>query len=280
MRRKDGLADLARSVISWAAGAGCGCQPNGDSNSATQKQFGSPASISSVRSMARARHYATTSIVAALDVALGSPLATAMRAQLNNPRRDGNKLASLELSPQKLARISAAIGREETAFRALAQPDGFRMQNARQVLLAEFTTSGVTLRAGSKEWVMAFSGYGYGETLGAPSTTVPVAQANSVEYRRGNLTEWYVNGPLGLEQGFTLTDAPDRLTTTGTALLSCGSLPPHASCAVSPTSLNLSGSTGTAVVTINLENKGTYTLTFLGNYSSLVQTASATLTVK
>jgi hypothetical protein len=28
-----------------------------------------------------------------------------------------------------------------------------------------------------------------------------------VEYRRGALTEWYVNGPLGLEQGFTLERA-------------------------------------------------------------------------
>jgi len=29
-----------------------------------------------------------------------------------------------------------------------------------------------------------------------------------VEYRRGPLTEWYENGPVGLEQGFTLTEPP------------------------------------------------------------------------
>ena len=31
-----------------------------------------------------------------------------------------------------------------------------------------------------------------------------------MEYRRGPLTEWYVNGPAGVEQGFTFKDAPVR----------------------------------------------------------------------
>jgi hypothetical protein len=34
---------------------------------------------------------------------------------------------------------------------------------------------------------------------------VPVAQANRVDYRRGAVDEWYANGPLGLEQGFTVS---------------------------------------------------------------------------
>src|SRR5262249_44351760 len=41
---------------------------------------------------------------------------------------------------------------------------------------------------------------------------------NRVSYRRGNVTEWYVKGPLGLEQGFTFakrTGSP-RLTVTQT----------------------------------------------------------------
>src|SRR5208282_4644313 len=29
-------------------------------------------------------------------------------------------------------------------------------------------------------------------------------------YRRGPLTEWYVNGPIGLEQGFTVNERPGR----------------------------------------------------------------------
>jgi hypothetical protein len=33
---------------------------------------------------------------------------------------------------------------------------------------------------------------------------------NRVEYQRGELTEWYVNGPAGFEQGFTLASAPGK----------------------------------------------------------------------
>ena len=32
---------------------------------------------------------------------------------------------------------------------------------------------------------------------------------NKIEYQRGNITEWYVNSPFGLEQGFTLQNDPD-----------------------------------------------------------------------
>jgi hypothetical protein len=38
----------------------------------------------------------------------------------------------------------------------------------------------------------------------------PTANANRVEYRRDVLTEWYENGPLGLEQGFTLIRRPSE----------------------------------------------------------------------
>jgi hypothetical protein len=40
------------------------------------------------------------------------------------------------------------------------------------------------------------------------SPVEPRARANRVEYPRGPLTEWYVNGPLGLQQGFTLAAPP------------------------------------------------------------------------
>ncbi len=38
----------------------------------------------------------------------------------------------------------------------------------------------------------------------------PQAKANRVEYRRDGITEWYENGPLGLEQGFTLAHRPGK----------------------------------------------------------------------
>lgn len=40
------------------------------------------------------------------------------------------------------------------------------------------------------------------------STATPTSNGPRVEYRRDRLTEWYVNGPRGLEQGFTLAAPP------------------------------------------------------------------------
>jgi hypothetical protein len=36
----------------------------------------------------------------------------------------------------------------------------------------------------------------------------PETEGNRVLYRRGPLTEWYIDGPLGLEQGFTMAEPP------------------------------------------------------------------------
>jgi hypothetical protein len=55
-------------------------------------------------------------------------------------------------------------------------------------------------------------GYGYSGTLRGAGAVTPDASGNRVEYHRGALTEWYVNGPLGLEQGFTLAQPPGGRT--------------------------------------------------------------------
>lgn len=49
-----------------------------------------------------------------------------------------------------------------------------------------------------------------GSLLPASEPEPPVRVGSRVEYRRGSnaLTEWYVNGPLGLEQGFTFEARP------------------------------------------------------------------------
>ena len=51
---------------------------------------------------------------------------------------------------------------------------------------------------------MRLEAYGRGDVLAAVPPVAPTGNANRVEYRRAALTEWYLNGPMGLEQGFTL----------------------------------------------------------------------------
>jgi len=65
--------------------------------------------------------------------------------------------------------------------------------------------SGESWTAKSPEGRQTFSaraGYGYGGDLLKVKQAAPQAKANRVEFERGKLTEWYINGPAGLEQGF------------------------------------------------------------------------------
>ena len=58
---------------------------------------------------------------------------------------------------------------------------------------------------------MRLAGYGYGARLASAAEVAPITRANRVVYRHGSLDEWYANGPLGLEQGFTLNARPAGL---------------------------------------------------------------------
>ncbi len=52
------------------------------------------------------------------------------------------------------------------------------------------------------------TGYGYGERLIKPLTGTLAVNGDRLEYQRGDVTEWYLNGLQGLEQGFTLSHRP------------------------------------------------------------------------
>jgi hypothetical protein len=107
--------------------------------------------------------------------------------------------------------ISASLGRHDGAYHAVARVQGLRAENPRHLLTAEFHADRVEVMTGAVRWRMALRGYGYGDALQPLARlSPPRAAANRVEYAHGSLTEWYVNGPLGLEQGFTLETAPPR----------------------------------------------------------------------
>jgi hypothetical protein len=109
------------------------------------------------------------------------------------------------------AGISAALGRDIPIYFVHAAPSGLDAQNPRSGVATHFTPQQVEVTSGTLRWSMALQGYGYGETLKAVQAVTPTAALNRVEYRRGALTEWYVNGPMGLEQGFTLSEPPDQI---------------------------------------------------------------------
>lgn len=82
---------------------------------------------------------------------------------------------------------------------------------AHEALSAEMRPSGeVGWQFGNDIWNTRLLAYGRGSKLKTLNPVKPTPDANRVEYRYANLTEWYVNGPLGLEQGFTLTARPNH----------------------------------------------------------------------
>jgi FG-GAP repeat len=111
-------------------------------------------------------------------------------------------LTSLPLAAQ--GPISAALGRDASAYRL----EGLRADNPAQHLHARFSRRGVEVASGSGRFGMALSAYGHGSTLRPVGPALPHASANRVRYARGGLTEWYANGPLGIEQGFDIAARP------------------------------------------------------------------------
>jgi len=87
---------------------------------------------------------------------------------------------------------------------------GFKGTISGQKLATRFTRQGVEVHGVRARWALSFHGHGYGEAIHLAPAVSPRATLNRVEYRRGGLTEWYVHGPAGLEQGFTIDQPPSR----------------------------------------------------------------------
>ena len=58
------------------------------------------------------------------------------------------------------------------------------------------------------KWTLTLAGYGYAGAVQPVAAASLHSEGNRIEYRRGILTEWYVNGADGLEQGLTLPSPP------------------------------------------------------------------------
>ena len=103
--------------------------------------------------------------------------------------------------------ISQALGAENPAYRVGAFKGGFAASNPAQRLSSRFDRSGVALSSGGTHVGLSLRAVGYGSSLRALGEVAPRVKANRVFYERAGLSEWYANGPVGLEQGFTIPKA-------------------------------------------------------------------------
>ena len=106
--------------------------------------------------------------------------------------------------------ISAAIGQDQAEYHVRGMGGVLEADNTAQGLGARFTAAGIEIAAGGSRFRLQPVQWGYGRELELLPEGMPQAVGNMVMYRRAGVSEWYVNGPMGMQQGFTVAERPQR----------------------------------------------------------------------
>src|SRR5207244_880990 len=111
--------------------------------------------------------------------------------------------------PVELAPVaSMRIGASERGFWAL--PRGRELRTRGGGIETAFTASRARLQLASGALSVRLASLGRDTGSQSVAAAAPAARANEVRYRHGAISEYYRNGPFGLEQGFTLGARPLR----------------------------------------------------------------------
>jgi trimeric autotransporter adhesin len=106
--------------------------------------------------------------------------------------------------------ISAALGADDPAYRVRLRRNGLYALSPSQRFRVAFTAGAVSVASPTGRLSMALTGVGDRRLEHPLRLVAPQEQRNRVAYRDGAVTEWYANGPLGLEQGFSISRLPNR----------------------------------------------------------------------
>jgi hypothetical protein len=178
--------------------------------------IGFPGSVAPEPAAARRvnRRSLVWALLAATAVALGA-LAGTMAGTSGHARRavDSSSHAQAHLSTAASLAISRGLGADLAGYRLARSPDGFVARNARQGLTARFGARGATVSARDGAHAsIALGAIGSSAALHSVGVASPLARGNRAEYQRGAATEWFANGPAGIEQGFTIGAKPAGAT--------------------------------------------------------------------
>ena len=116
----------------------------------------------------------------------------------------GNSLTLADLPVAAQSAISAAIGRDQVDYQAAAGAEGFQFTNPANGFTAQVQAGALQVSAGPDTWDMSLAGLGYGGAVQAVGTAKTSTNGNRVDCDYASIDEWFVNGPAGLEQGFTV----------------------------------------------------------------------------
>lgn len=140
-------------------------------------------------------------VLAGLSAAEGPVVGSAhqMRGDRPQPRHGLASLPSAAWGP-----VGAGLGRDDRAYWVTRGAAA----NPAQHLRFRFSAAGVAVSGDRRMAKISLVGFGRSDAVRAVRRVGPMARANRVTYPRGVLREWYVNGPLGLEQGFDVARRP------------------------------------------------------------------------
>lgn len=147
----------------------------------------------------------------------------ALAPQAGTPAPGADGITSLSSAAQGV--ISATLGADDPAYHfdpVLFTEEGekvWQTTHPRHGFDADLSAEGAVIGTGAHRLKLSLSGYGCGKDLRLPGMAVVQANANRLDYVRDEVTEWYVNGPLGLEHGFTITQPCKELESPAGSLL-------------------------------------------------------------
>ncbi|MDG3006113.1 Ig-like domain-containing protein [Paludisphaera mucosa] len=150
---------------------------------------------------------------------------------------------------EALYAVSESLGRADVSYAAQAARGAYALDNAVNGYAATVAAEGFRIGSGADAWSLSVRGVGYGDDIRPLGPGAATVEANRVAYDQGAVSQWFVNGPLGLQQGFTLDARPEGSPADGplTIALAVGGLIPTA--LPGGTSVALARADGTPVAT-------------------------------
>jgi hypothetical protein len=116
-----------------------------------------------------------------------------------------SSVASAVMPADLRGSLSRVVGASDHDYAISAARDGFHADNAGRRIRANLSRGGIAVSSGSTWLKLSPRAIGTGASVRRFAPVTPRAKGNRVDYVRGGIDEWYVNGPLGLEQGFTVS---------------------------------------------------------------------------
>ncbi len=128
-------------------------------------------------------------------------------------KQDSKVSKSSSLPSALIPVVAKSLSKDDPSYHINSTKDLHTANTPRHGLETKFEKSSVTFKSGSDSFELSLDALGRGDQLNPVADVSEVKTIdNRLEYTRGDVTEWYLNSLLGMEQGFTLSQRPEGKT--------------------------------------------------------------------